>query len=290
MQNIKLYIGAHKTATTHIQQLLGDSRTALLNNDVALSIPNDLRKEWIPIFFKSIENNNQISNKEIRDLSPLNHTWIFSDENFSGSSFEFSQKPGLYNSLQTRLEKFVDIFSDSDIEVFFSIRSYETFYRSAYLEVIRNRGYIPFDRYYTQDQFNNNSWVNVIESIANVIPHKNITIWCYEDFNNSLPSIIKQLTNLPDVNTLITNYRATITRPSISNRSLKIISLLSKIIPSKNLLFLTDHLNTIFPANNNNGYFMPFSASEVHDFQKSYLNDIESIKTKYPKINFLERE
>lgn len=287
MQNIKLYIGAHKTATTHIQQLLNINRDILLKKDIGLSIPIDLRHDWIPLFFRLSENYSKDLSDEIIDLSSRNKTWIFSEENFSGNSFELSKKSGIYMDLKHRLDVFNELFKNCNIEVFFSIRSYETFYRSAYLEVIRNRGYMSFDDFYSYERFINNNWVDVISSIVSVIPETHITIWCYEDLNFIKPEIIQRMTNLKDITCILESYENKVTRPSISSRSFSIIKRLSKSQTYSELNKLTDKLNIKYPANKSNGYFMPFDNHQISSFKTSYSQDIKKIRYNYPNINYL---
>lgn len=287
MNKIKLHIGAHKTATTHIQCLLAQSRPHLSSNyNIGLSIPSDLRAEWIPLFFEITKTNNKKID-QLYSLSPRRKTWIFSEENFSGSSYELTYATSLYPNLKERLAKFYQLFSHADIEVFFSIRSYETFYRSAYLEVIRNRGYFSFNKFYNDSRFKSYSWVHVIDAIASIIPQNNITLWQYEDTKDLLSIILSKLTDIDDISILKEAYTQKVTRPSISQKTLEEIKELSKSITQEQTIDLIEKLNKVYPSNTTNRIFYPFNEPEERAFQRRYLDDIQSIKCKYPKINFL---
>ena len=290
MLKIKLYIGAHKTATTHLQRLLDINRDHLLANDIHLSIPSDLRPEWMPLFIKTINSKDKILTEKLYTMSPNHGTWIFSEENFSGTPYDLTIKSSIYPNLKERLEHFQNLFKDAEIEVFFSIRSYETYYRSAYLEVIRNRGYLPFNDFYDTKRFNLNRWESVIDAITKVIAPNKVTLWCYEDIQPLTPIILHNLTKLENIKTLTDSYNTKITRPSISLKTLRILKILDKIITRKESIILIKHLNRKYPASKLNGRVLPFNTSDSNNFRDLYRDSIQAILHQNPKINFLSAE
>ena len=286
--NIKLYIGAHKTATTHIQNILANSRESLSDHGISLSIPSDIRPKWLPLLNKYIEAESDETLEKIRKISPSTESWIIAEENIPGVSKEFKTKSGIYTSLEKRLTSIKKAYPDAKIDVFFSIRSYDSFYRSAYLEVVRNNGYFPFDEFYDANRFKDNSWLSVIESFTNVFDQKHVYLWRYEDLSQLLPVILNNLTSLPTDFALkmIADYEIKITRPSISAKTLDLLS--SSLVNSKSeSIELLEQLNKRYPANQHNGYYQPFDLETINTFKNDYKLDSQSILEQYPSINFL---
>jgi hypothetical protein len=282
--NIKLHLGAHKTATTHIQAIFENSQDSLEKNNIKLSTPKELRKEWISSLLK-VSNGEDSYIENIKKISPNNGTWIISDENIVGVSYDLKLYSGIYPNMIGKLKAIKSIFPTDAIEIFFSIRSYDEFYRSSYLEVVRNRGYIPFEEFYNQKRFQDNSWISVIEAFLTVLPQENITIWCYEDFKDIMPLIISKLTGLDKVDEIISSYKMTRTRPSLSSKT---INILKSYYLSNNIKYgnsIIESLNEKYPISNNNPAYFPFN-NKVK-FQEKYIEDIKLIKNKYSKINFL---
>lgn len=289
---IKLYIGAHKTATTHVQNLLDANRAQLLTDNIKLSTPSDLRGEWLPalyefsrlqdINYQDLTHENYINT--IRSECPEEGIWIVAEENVSGISYEFKTHAGIYPNLKNRLRTIRNIFRDDDIEIYFSIRSYESFYRSAYLEVVRNRGYTPFADFFDEDRFKNNSWVNVLDIFCSMVSEENITLWCYEDFREIMPGLLRGLTERDSVDQLIAAYGVETTRPSLSNKTIEVLDSLYPVIGQTESQQMVERINSVYASD---GYFMPFTEEELKKFQVKYKEDVSMIRNEYLKINYL---
>ncbi len=285
--NIKLYLGAHKTATTHLQGILMASRDKLSINQIKLSSPQDVRKEWLPSFFKFCNKNDSNALKNVQSMAPKEGTWILTEENIAGVSNDFTKLAGMYPKIEERLNCIKKAFTDADIELFFSIRSYDTFFRSAYSEVVRNRGYIPFSEFYDEERFKNNSWVEMVRMFVNVLPEEKITLWCFEDFRGLVPNLLKGMTGLDNPEELMTAYKAETTRPSLSQKTMDILETLHPVISREESLKLVERINREYAISDGYAPLIPFNEEQIESFKKQYEKDVESIKKEFPHINFL---
>ncbi len=179
------------------------------------------------------------------------------------------------------------VLGNYEIEIFFSLHSYEEFYRSAYLEVVRNRGYIPFDEFYNEKRFENNSWVSVVDSLVEVFGQKSIVLWCYEDFRLLEPLIVKKITQLEDIDDILSSYQVKTTRPSLSAKSLEVLKSFYSSGHNKEGFGLIEHLSQKYPVGKEFTAFMPFNENQIDTFQAQYKNDIDFIRKNYPNIKFL---
>ena len=288
--NIKLYIGAHKTATTHIQGLLSSSRNTLLENDISLSTPSDIRPLWSHFLNPNIKSKNAASAADLVRNSPANGVWIFADEYFCGVLYDFKTKQGIYPNLHGTLVAFKNLFPNAEIEVFFSIRSYDTYYASCYLEAIRNNGFFSFAEFYDDTRYSSNSWHEVVVAILDVLGEQNqLKLWCYEDFFSVLPIVIKKMTGLENtsIGGIISAYKTDKTRPSISQKALNILETQQPFDTKEEAKQLLEELNDKYPASPDNGYFAPFEQRKVDQLRTQYRADIELIRYDYPNIDFL---
>ena len=71
MTGIRLYLGAHKTATTHLQGVLMANRHKLAELGGHLSAPQDVRKEWLPLYFQAVRALGETGKIPPRLRSPL---------------------------------------------------------------------------------------------------------------------------------------------------------------------------------------------------------------------------
>ena len=285
--NIKLYLGAHKTATTHLQGIFLANREKLLEKNIKLSAPRDVRKSWLPSFFKFCNKNDKNALADIQSLAPGKGTWILTEENIAGTSNDFTKLPGMYPKIEDRLSCIKKAFEGSDIELFFSIRSYDSFYRSAYSEVVRNRGYIPFSEFYDEERFKNNSWVEMVRMFANVLPQEKITLWCFEDFRDLVPDLVAGITGSDNAEELIESYKPETTRPSLSQKTMDILASLYPVISREESRKLVERINQEYAISDGYAPLIPFSQEQIDGFKKQYQNDIEIIKKEFPGINFL---
>lgn len=294
MIDIHLYLGAHKTATTHLQGILLANRARLLSHNIALSAPQNVRKEWLPNFFNYCNNPKREQQGELAasltSIAPLTGLWILTEENIVGVSNDFAIKPGMYPTAADRIKCLTELFADANISLYFSLRSYESFYRSAYSEVVRNRGYIPFERFYSEARFKNNSWVTMIQAIQEVLPQEKITLWKFEDFRELVPRLVSLMTGIDEATPLIEAYKPETTRPSLSQKTIEILASLHPVLKRKESLTLVERINRAYPLEAGHPPYQPFSIEQQTIFRTQYHADIETIKKSFPRIRFLEAE
>jgi ribulose bisphosphate carboxylase small subunit len=292
MLNINLYLGAHKTATTHLQGILMANRGTLSSGGVKLSAPQDVRKEWLPKFFKycnnmSLRNDAQLK-RELVAIAPQEGLWILTEENIAGVSNDFAIKPGMYPAAADRIKCILELFGEANISFFFSLRSYDSFYRSAYSEVVRNRGYIPFEDFYDESRFKHNSWYDMVRKICDVLPADKVVLWKFENFRELMPQLLQRMTGIDNVQPLIDAYKAETTRPSLSQKTIDILADLHKVLDRNESLALVERINRAYATSAGYPAYRAFPPEQEEKFAKQYENDIQRIKTEFPGIFFLE--
>ncbi len=285
-----LYLGAHKTATTHLQGILYANHKRLEERGIRLTMPGAVRKEWLPAFFHYCRHKDKASRETIEKLAPPKGTWLLTEENIAGVSNDFTTKSGIYPHVGARLKCLRSAWPAAEMELFFSLRSYETFYRSAYSEVVRNRGYIPFDQFYDEERFRGNSWVETVKQFVEVIPQEKITLWRYEDFRRLVPEILRRMTGIEDAESMIAEYHAETTRPSLSQKTIDILDTLYPVLDRKESKKLVERINNAYPVSGGYAPLRTFDDETEEKFRRQYEKDVAQIRELFPRINFLTPE
>jgi len=168
MTRIRFHIGAHKTATTHLQMTLARCRLAPGTRYVPL-------KRLRRLLTSPVRKN--------RPFLPWHRwyggTWLFSDENILGNS---SNVQRMYRSPAASLK----YFADCELELFMAIRSYDTFLPSAWGERLWRHRFEPFEPVIPTRR-----WSDVIADLQSALPGVPIHVWRYEDYRSHAESIIR---------------------------------------------------------------------------------------------------
>lgn len=294
MTKIKLYLGAHKTATTHLQGILLGNRAELLAGGVTLSAPQDVRKSWLPGFFKAqklLVETGQIPDEvaaPLRELMPKRGNWILTEENIIGIPADLARQPGIYPLAGARVKTLRHLFPEAELKFYFSVRSYDSFYRSMYSEVIRNRGFMPFGAFYNTKRFARNSWLTMMAEVAEVIAPENIVLWRFEDFRAVMPQALARLTDRDDTDEMTARYAPETTRPSLSQKTVDILSDLAPAIGVREALRLTEMINRHYAVADGHTPLSVFDAATTARLQQKYAEDMAEIALRFPSLVVLE--
>ena len=291
MQTIHLYLGAHKTATTHLTGIMNANRDVLAKAGTTLSTPGDIRKEWLPKLFSLVRDKKDGNPfpedvvAEVQAAQPATGNWILSEENMVGVASDLKRPGGIYRFGQKRIAMMKTMFPNAKIRLFFSIRSFETYYRSMYSEEVRNGGYLPFSEYYKPHIYEDRSWTETLSRFTNVLPEEDIVLWRFEDFRQVMPTILSKMTGIDDVDAMIAKYERGTTRPSLSQKTLDLLGELAPAIGKKKALELTEKINRHYAVADGHAPFQPFDDATVASMREKYDADFSELVQRFPKMD-----
>jgi hypothetical protein len=160
---IILHLGAHKTATTHIQSVLGRSSDILQKHDIGYIPLNLVRKNFTnPLSGPSTDPQaaaNWLS--DYLDCAKL----IISDENLIGATGPIGNR-GFYPVIRTKIAALVGALSGYSVNVHITIRDYCGFIQSRYIEYLRHKPFLEFDAFCRPDLLLELRWKPVVDAIA----------------------------------------------------------------------------------------------------------------------------
>ncbi len=286
-RQIHLHLGAHKTATTYLQQILATHKEVLLKNGV-LYLPLaqtrvSLSKQIIALS-KASRNISSLKSCRKTILDELNskglegcHTVLISDENLMGSPRRFKEGT-VYNSIPDNW-KHVHEELGPNIKVSFSIREYPGFLTSIYSEILRRNYYFPFE--IISDFYGKypSLWSDVHQGLSTAFGAQNVTLW---DFKDTIAHPYKVIAMLAGVKVPL-KIVSTPVRESLSKKAIEFIRDFQQL-PGKSLPpnLVTEVGKRLYPLAEHPEKFDPFGADE----RAALLAHYQAEKAQLPVMKF----
>jgi len=288
---LRIHIGAHKTATTHLQDTLNEIRTELLEYKINYiprhtgrprllkATPWGIARLKYKLLFGFQKRKLLITG--LFPDSPLDETIILSEENILGSILdELSTRP--YQNIDRKLAFIKQLSKDFSVKIFFSIRSFNDVLPGAYVTALRFR---PKEAVLAKakllsdlDNGERPSWVEVIKRLKSVLPTTEIKIWTQEDYRNHSDQIIcqflgKKIKNIPT----ILSPRETITPSCDAISQIENMIQGFETMPT-NWQAMCDQIYASKPAKKNSEKYTFLDETLKEQLQKSYEDDLIELR------------
>ncbi len=215
MTVILLHVGAHKTATTHLQNRW--SHLARSSRSVACPPLDEVRKQFLPACGQGADAQRNArrwlaSHCEGRD------TVVVSDENMLGFCEEPFQGGQLYTQARERVARLAGVLQGHRVTVLFSVRGYADWLRSAWCETIRHQPYKPFRKSFKSLDTPQRGWEHVAGDVLQALPEADLAWWRYEDLEPAraaLDTLVFGAAATADVPVDAKRERQSFSRPAI---------------------------------------------------------------------------
>jgi len=191
---IKLHLGAHRCASTTLQGYLWANRVALAKNGVTCWTPQRTRDGLMRGMIRhperiSVEDERRAMRSvgrmriEIERLKRCGQSaLLISEENIIGSTRQNIRNKVLYPLLEERLLRFVPTFEGHQLQIGFSIRSYEDYWASSWAYALYCGGRRPttddLDMLTTQTR----RWRDLVRDVASCFPQADIFVYPFERY------------------------------------------------------------------------------------------------------------
>lgn len=254
MTRIRFHIGAHKTATTHLQMTLARSRF----------MPGT---RYVPLKRLRLTLTSPVRKRRPRLPWHRWHggTWLFSDENIMGTTQNaLRMYPGPAHALR--------YFLDCDLEIFLCVRRYDTFLASAYGERLWRHRYEPFS-----PELPARRWPEVVRDLQHGLPGVPVHVWRYEDYRDHAQAIMQHYAD-----GAITEYGTPLEqdpKSGFSGRAVEELAHLPAARPAKAQVL---RLRETYPISDEFPRFDPWEAGQrarLHAMYAEDLAELESIAT-----------
>jgi len=186
---IVLHLGAHRTATTSLQRLLGDNPAALRQAGLAYWGPTRLRAGLFDGLYgaETVLPPRRAGRPARRaalqaEMAAQGGTTrlLVSDEDMLGTMRLLTQAQRLYPGAGARVARFAEGFAAHEVTLGLSIRCYDAFWASVLGWRMQRGGPLPLhalcDRLVTQPR----RWRHVIADLAQALPQARLLVWTHE--------------------------------------------------------------------------------------------------------------
>ena len=196
-----LHVGAHKTASTHLQATLRKNRAVLADAGIAWHGPDDVRALVKTDQGASARMGAVPSLRRFRAMQRLAqldanaNRIVASDENSLGRCAEIFRSHALYPTAYDRMRLWRKLSSRRPTTVYLALRDYGAFFSGAYIQAIRNAAFFEpgaADKVALVDAAR--GWVDVVADIRRAMPNARTIVWRYEDYEAMRSDLILRLT------------------------------------------------------------------------------------------------
>lgn len=199
--SIAFHIGAHKTATSHLQRCLSKASEELAAEGVRYYGPQYFRQRRHAIhglFGLRTGTNPKVARRSPTDQLAIirkdGHRLVLSEENFIGPLNDPQGQPVAkrYEKAGAHLTSLAHAI-DHDLDIFVSVRRPTAYLNSAYCQMLLGGLILPFDVYKAHNPLSSIDWFELIGQLRAVKGVGQVVVWRYEDYTQVYPKIIAGL-------------------------------------------------------------------------------------------------
>ena len=198
---IAFHIGAHKTATSHLQRCLKKASEGLAEQGVRYYGPQYFRQRRHSIqglFGLRPPSNPKIARRSPKDQLAIMRKdadrLVFSEENFIGP---LNDPRGLlladrYPLAGVRVQSLAQAIGQ-DIDIYVSIRRPSAYLNSAYCQMLFSGLVRPLAVYKSNNPLSSIDWSDLVGQLRAANGIGKVVVWCYEDYAQLFPVIVADL-------------------------------------------------------------------------------------------------
>ncbi|MDG1737253.1 MAG: hypothetical protein P8L68_01060 [Paracoccaceae bacterium] len=185
---VALHLGAHKTASTHLQKTLARNEKLLLDNGVRYFGPKYLRdpkhnfQDLFGLRPKGEPIAGRSGSEQITHLAKGERRVVLSEENALGPVFNDQNSGVLYPQADLRLEKFVTAVAPFPVTLFLAVREPSRWIASLYAQRVAGGQLKTFDEFMGGNQLEDLRWSNLVGRLRKVPGLGQIHLWRKEDY------------------------------------------------------------------------------------------------------------
>lgn len=198
---LHLHIGAHKTATTHLQATFIRHRALLAEAGVQFERPDELRA-LIGSGRRAAAKMGALPSlrraRAMRRLARLDSgagRLLISDENSLGRCAEIFETKRLYPTAGRQLKIWRRLAGARGAHIYLCVRDYGPFFSGAYVQSIRAAAiHNPDEGDLAALAGLARRWTDVVKDLREALPGARIIAWAFEDYDRLRPRLLEMMT------------------------------------------------------------------------------------------------
>lgn len=270
VRKLHLHVGAHKTATSHFQEVLTLNRH---------HYPDKVHYEPLDIVRENLKWNGgerlqeesivYLNDLAARDLNIL----ILSEENILGETKDIFKYRTIYGGATARLQSMRFFFEAFDeVVIWLGIRSLDEFIPSMYSEYLRHFRYKSFSKVYSGQL--SQSWLSVLNSLREVFKESRINVVNFENYQQSLSSILEDMVAMqakPDL------LQGQIIRPTFPGHAIHWYRYVYWLIPRRMQSKTLEILGKLVSQTLQVKKYDPFTESQREDLNSRFVEELKTM-------------
>ncbi|MCF2905711.1 hypothetical protein L0666_11995 [Octadecabacter sp. CECT 8868] len=205
-QTISFHIGAHKTASSHLQNVLYKNRGLLADEGIRLFGPRYLRmrgRNLAAMFDTSWSESptpRRTPKQQLQFLTKTRKHLLLSEENFVGNLADSRGRVvrPLYPAAAQRLTEVVEKWSPIPVDLFLAVRDPAAYLASAYSQAMFGGVHVRPRQYRLRNDWREIDWAEYVERLRSVTRVGQIYIWRQEDYEQVLPQVLCRMLRWDD--------------------------------------------------------------------------------------------
>lgn len=279
-RRLTFLIGAHKTASTHLQRALVAQRAALAPAGVGVIGPMPIGGTLLPL-------SELLRGRAEPDLLALAsegflhkhagdaETVVLMNENILSASLapDMAFKDGqLYKFAPQRVKRVLDLFPGHDIQVGMAVRNPAGFLVSSWQEHMKGHAFRPFRDYLGTADVAEIGWLKPVRRLRQALGDTPIFLWRYEDYPTIASRVLHQCMGEAGARITLPESAA---NPGFSARALDYLAEVGQVTPET-----TAEALRRFPKGPGYPAFQPWTQREKTAMSERYDQDLQRIASR----------
>lgn len=256
-----VHIGAHKTASSYLQDHLRKNRKALRSEDISVMFTTgEFESNFMPSYksmiWESIESSKfdmsaPSSQTAIEVLGGVvrgvkTGSFVFSDERLLGPMLGYTKS--LYPGAEYAAKFLSTVLADIEVVIVLYIRNQSEFIESAFLQHFRENGpKKDFSAFLAEIEIEGLSWLPVVRSFVDAFGAESLVVRSYEDINRGEQEFVNRFfetfTTLRDI-----VAQDVVVNPRFSLKAMEVFELAFPLLSSAEAHRFQGYLKQAFPV------------------------------------------
>ena len=198
---IILHAGAHKTASTHLQNRLLENENLLAKAGCSYLGPERIRDEFGTLWKALGRSNTPLQQKsKLADLAAGQPRLLISEENIIGGFKDLMNGPNramIYPKALERLTRLALLVAPNPLHIAMAVREPCSYYVSVYNQLLLSGRFQTWERFSKGLDPTAVKWSDILRPMADIPGVAEVSIWRYEDYHRVFPQVLNTLLGRP---------------------------------------------------------------------------------------------
>ena len=198
---IIIHAGAHKTASTHLQNRLLENEKRVVKSGCSYLGPKKIRDQFGTLW-RALGRSDTPDEQERKRaaLAAGQPRLVISEENIIGGFKDLMNGPNraiLYPKAVERLARLARLLAPNPLHIAMAVREPCSYYASVYNQLLLSGRFQTWERFSKGLDPMAVKWSDILRPIAEIPGVAAVSIWRYEDYYRLLPQILNTLLGQP---------------------------------------------------------------------------------------------